>query len=142
MNQNPTNIDDIRKAANLAEKPINNIDNDNSPTISALLEELKQIKDEFQAVSSALNIENNSFSQSFVHGTKQPFRSHRLNSHNHNMSYQPAQSFFSSVYNYRCHYTPRLSHDAYYHSQPHRHSQTLCLGCGGLCTSRRVCRAR
>ncbi|KAK3592868.1 hypothetical protein CHS0354_004089 [Potamilus streckersoni] len=144
MNQNPTNMDDLRKAAIKAEQSIDYTDNNNnSSTLNALLEELKQIKDEIKAVSSEQNMENNnSFSQSFVSEKTPQFRSQRPNYQHHNLSYQPAKYSSSSISKSRSNYRHEKPHDAYYHSQLHSRSQTFCLGCGGLCISRRVCRAQ
>ncbi|KAK3577888.1 hypothetical protein CHS0354_014561 [Potamilus streckersoni] len=52
-----------------------------------------------------------------------------------------AKYFSSSISKPRSNYRHEKPHDAYYHSQLHSRFQTFCLGCGGLCISRRVCRA-
>ncbi|KAK3598879.1 hypothetical protein CHS0354_036182 [Potamilus streckersoni] len=84
MNQNPTNMDDLLKAAMLAEKSINCTDNNNSSTLDALLEEFKQIKDEIKAVSSEQNIKNNS--QLRTEHQKQQSAQNRTSKTNHSLN--------------------------------------------------------
>lgn len=75
MNKNPTSMEDLRQAADFAEKSIDNVDD---TTLSTILDEVKQCKDVVKVANSKHYQVNNLCSQSHAHinVAKKQFRPH------------------------------------------------------------------